>query len=79
VGARRKWDELSPRTRRLIVVASVVEGALRIAALIDLARRPAGAVRGPKAAWAAALSLVNSLGVLPIAYVLCGRRRSASP
>jgi hypothetical protein len=73
---RRKWNDLSPRTRRLIVVASAIEGVLKIAALIDLARRPASEVRGSKARWAAAVTLVNSLGAVPIAYFVWGRRRS---
>lgn len=76
--ARRKWDDLEPRTRRLIVVASAIEGALKIAALIDLARRPSDEVRGSKAAWAAAVSLINSFGAVPIAYFVWGRRRSAT-
>jgi hypothetical protein len=72
----KKWNELSPRTRRLVVAASAIEGALKIAALVDLARRPAGAVRGSKAAWVISVSLVNSLGVLPIVYFVRGRRSS---
>ena len=76
--ARKKWNDLEPRTRRLIVVAGVIEGVLKIAALVDLARRPSNQVRGPKAAWAAAVSLIGSLGAVPIAYFAWGRRRSAS-
>jgi hypothetical protein len=78
VRARRKWDELGPRTRRLIVVAGVIEGALKIAALIDLARRPSSDVRGSKARWAAAVTLINSLGAVPIAYFAWGRRKSGT-
>jgi hypothetical protein len=74
VTAKEKWSRLSPRVRRLVVVAGIVDGALRIAALVDLARRPASAVRGSKAAWAVPLVLVNSLGVLPIVYFARGRR-----
>jgi len=62
----------------LIVVAGVIEGVLKLAALVDLARRPSNQVRGPKAAWAAAVSLISSLGAVPIAYFAWGRRRSAS-
>jgi hypothetical protein len=71
----RKWSQLSPRARRFVIAASAVEGALKIAALIDLARRPAAEVRGSKAAWVISVSLVNSLGVLPIVYFVRGRRR----
>lgn len=73
---RKKWKDLSPRTRRLIVLASAIEGVLKISALIDLARRPASEVRGSRARWAAAVTLINSLGAVPIAYFACGRRRA---
>jgi hypothetical protein len=72
--ARKKWNELSPRTRRLVVAGASVEGALKIAALVDLARRPADRVRGSKKAWATAIVLVNSMGAVPVAYFLRGRR-----
>ena len=75
MATRKKWNDLSPGTRRLVVVASAVEGALKVAALIDLARRPASQIRGPKVAWAAAITLVNSLGAVPIVYFARGRRR----
>jgi uncharacterized protein DUF5652 len=48
-----------------------------LAALIDLARRPASAVRGSKPAWVVSVLLVNSAGVLPVAYFIRGRRSSA--
>jgi hypothetical protein len=76
--ARRKWSELSPRTRRLVVVAGAIESVLKIAALTDLARRPSSAVRGSKAAWAVSLSLINAVGALPIVYFVWGRRESGS-
>lgn len=76
VGVRREWKDLEPRTRRLIVVASAMDGLLKIAALIDLARRPSNEVRGSKAGWAVAVSLINSLGAVPIAYFVWGRRNS---
>ena len=72
--ARKKWNELSTRTRRLVVAGAVFEGALKIAALVDLSRRPAAAVRGSKSVWAVALVLVNSLGAVPVAYFVRGRR-----
>jgi hypothetical protein len=74
--ARRRWSDLSERSRRLILVGAVVEGALKIAALVDLVRRPAGEVRGRKWVWAVALVLVNSLGALPLGYFRFGRRPS---
>jgi hypothetical protein len=71
---KRAWSELSPRARRAIVVAGAFEGALKIAALIDLVRRPADQVRGSKLRWAAAITLINSVGVVPLIYFLRGRR-----
>jgi hypothetical protein len=52
------------------------EGALKIAALVDLRRRPASQVRGSKWAWALAVFFVNSLGTVPLAYFVKGRRRT---
>jgi hypothetical protein len=78
VARNKRWDELSLRTRRRIVVAATFEGVLKIAALIDLARRPAGKVRGSKAKWVTAIVVVNSGGALPLYYFARGRRPSAS-
>jgi hypothetical protein len=71
----RRWSDLSERNRRLVVVGAVLEGALKIAALIDLKRRPASEIRGRKWIWATVVTLVNSVGVVPLAYLLFGRRR----
>jgi hypothetical protein len=54
----------------------VIEGALKLAALIDLARRPASDVRGSKVKWALAIVLINSVGAVPITYFVRGRRRA---
>lgn len=78
VRAMKRWNDLGPRTRRLLVVAGAIDAVLKIAALIDLTRRPSDEVRGSKAGWAAAVSLVNSLGVVPLAYFAWGRRKSAT-
>jgi len=71
---RKRWQELDPRARETLLVVAAVEAGLKIATLIDLAQRPARDIRGSKAVWAAALALVNSAGVLPIVYLLRGRR-----
>ena len=71
----KRWNDLSARTRRFIIAGATFEALLKVAALIDLAHRPAAEVRGPKARWAAAIVLINSLGVAPISYFACGRRR----
>jgi hypothetical protein len=72
---KKKWSDLSPLTRRFLMTAGTVEGLLKIAALTDLVRRPASEVRGSKPRWAVAIVLVNSLGVVPIAYFVRGRRQ----
>ena len=73
--ATKTWKDLSPRTRRLLVLGASVEGLLKAAALADLARRPAGEVRGRKRWWVPAIALSNSLGAVPVAYFVWGRRR----
>lgn len=62
--------------RRGLIALGLVDAALRAWALADLAQRPQEQVRGPKVAWAVALSLVSSVGILPAGYLVCGRRRS---
>lgn len=73
--ASRRWNDLDPGVRRLVVVAGAFEALLKIAALIDLARRPAVDVRGSKGRWAAAIVLINSAGAVPVLYFRYGRRR----
>lgn len=76
MAARRQWSDLSQRNRRLLIGAGVAEGVLKIAALIDLKRRPATQVRGPKWLWATVVAVVGSAGILPISYFLFGRREA---
>jgi hypothetical protein len=71
----RRWSDLSPGSRRLIIAVGVAEAGLKAAALIDIRRRPASEIRGPKWAWIAAL-LVNSAGLIPLSYFAYGRRRA---
>ena len=72
--ARSQWSDLSERNRRLITITAVAEGILKLAALIDLKRRPASRVRGPKWLWATVLAVVGSAGILPVSYFVFGRR-----
>lgn len=76
---RRRWSDLSEGTRRLIIVTAVAESILKGAALIDIKRRPADQIRGPKWLWAPVIVLVNAAGAVPISYFLFGRRRPAQP
>jgi hypothetical protein len=57
----------------MVVTLAAIDLGLRAWSLVDLVRRPAADVRGPKAAWAASLALVNSGGVLPGVYLAWGR------
>lgn len=75
MAAKKRWQDLTERQRRFIVAAATVEGALKVAALADLKRRPAQRIRGPKGLWAAGLLLVNGGGVAPLGYFVLGRRR----
>ncbi|CAB4870975.1 MAG: hypothetical protein F2793_03420 [Actinobacteria bacterium] len=70
--AARRWSEMSDRQKTALVIGATVQLTLATAAWVDLARRPAALVRGPKAAWAVAIA-VNFVG--PIAYFGWGRVR----
>jgi len=77
MAARRGWNDLSEGRRRLLMVAAAAEGILKLAALIDIRRRPASQIRGPKWLWASAVTVVSSAGVLPLSYFVFGRRQPA--
>ena len=70
--SKKRWSELTPPQRAIVVVAGIAQLTLHVAALADLRRRPDGQVNGPKAMWVA-LSFVNFVG--PLAYFAFGRRR----
>jgi hypothetical protein len=67
-----KWADLSPRQRVLLGAAAAAELTLKITALVDIQRRPAEQIRGPKGLWRAAM-VVNLVG--PASYFAFGRRR----
>ena len=71
----RRWSDLSERTRRWILIGAAVEGCLKVVALVDLRRRPTGAIRGRKWIWATVITLANSAGLVPVGYFLFGRRK----
>jgi hypothetical protein len=72
--AGKRWADLSDGQRKLLIAAAAAEAALKVAALVDIQRRPASEIRGPKALWRAAMA-VNLLG--PLSYFAVGRRRGA--
>jgi hypothetical protein len=74
MAGRGRWSDLSERRRRLLVIAATAEGILKLAALIDIRRRPASQIRGPKWLWASVVTAVSSAGVVPLSYFVFGRR-----
>jgi Family of unknown function (DUF5652) len=77
--AAKRWSDLDESTRKLIIAVVVAEGILKVAALIDIKRRPASQIRGPKWLWAPVVAVVNSAGMVPISYFVFGRRQPRSP
>ena len=67
---RRRWSDLSDRSKTAILVLASVQLSLAATAWVDLVRRPASQVRGSKVAWAAVIA-VNFVG--PAAYYGLGR------
>ncbi|TDE98681.1 hypothetical protein EXU48_00215 [Occultella glacieicola] len=65
------WNDFTAGQKVAIIGVGAVELGLLVAALVDLKRRPAELVRGPKAAWVAA-SFVNFVG--PVSYFAFGRK-----
>jgi hypothetical protein len=71
----KQRSNLSDRQRQIIIVAAVIEAALKTAMLIDLRRRSASQVRGPKWLWAST-ALINTAGLAPLSYFVVGRTPS---
>lgn len=68
---KKRWHDLGPTTRSVIIAGGAAELVLTSAALRDLARRPSSQVRGPKPLWVLACA-VQPFG--PLAYFWRGRR-----
>ena len=68
--SKKRWKDLTPTQRALVMGGAVVQIALLALAQRDLSSRPAEQVRGPKWLWRIA-TLVNFVG--PLAYFCCGR------
>ncbi len=67
----RKWSELTPAQKTLMLTLVSVEVSLTATALVDLVRRPAEQVHGRKGVWALAL-FVQPVG--PVAYLWTHRK-----
>ena len=72
MSSKQRFQSLSPRSRGTIAIGAVTQIGLLIIALLDLRKRPAEQVRGPKKAWYPAL-FVNFIG--PLTYLRYGRRK----
>jgi hypothetical protein len=68
---KKQWSDLSTSQKRLVYLGGAAEAVVTVAALVDLARRPADQVRGPKAGWVLGF-VVQPFG--PLAYFAAGRR-----
>ena len=68
---RKRWRDLSPTQRRIIIALGSLQLGLLATALWDLSQRPAEEVNGSKCMWAA-LSCVSFVG--PLAYFRFGRK-----
>ena len=69
--SKKKWSDLSPRAKTVILTLASVQISLAATAWADLATRPSEEVSGSKAKWAAIIA-VNFVG--PLAYFRLGRR-----
>ncbi|WKG04590.1 hypothetical protein [Mycolicibacterium sp. HK-90] len=72
--AKKRWNDLSPKSKTTIIAVTAVDAGLRAWALRDLAGREAGQVNGPKWLWGSALGLLTTSGVLPVVYLVAGRK-----
>ena len=68
---KRRWADLDQSQQIAIAAGAVAELVLTAAAVLDLRRRPASAIRGGKVLWLLAF-VVQPFG--PLAYFSLGRR-----
>lgn len=71
MSTKKHWKDLSKPAKAAIMLGTVVQIALQLAALRDLAKRTPAQVNGSKGKWVAA-SFLNFIG--PITYFLKGRK-----
>ena len=74
--SKKKWSDLSPRAKTVILTLASVQISLAATAWADLATRPSERVNGSKAKWAAIIA-INFVG--PLAYFRWGRRPAGEP
>lgn len=68
------WNAMSTEQRAMVGILGGIDLLVKTAALIDLTRADAAALRGPKVFWAPVVAAVNTLGWA--AYFTVGKRRS---
>ena len=69
--SNRKWADMSPTQKTVMLTLISVEVSLTATALVDLVRRPAAQIHGRKGVWALAL-FVQPVG--PVAYLWTHRK-----
>ena len=69
-----RWGDMTTGQQTRMVAQGSIQLALLAAALVDIRRRPAEAIRGNKWLWTG-VAFVNFLGLGPIAYFAFGRKR----
>lgn len=74
-GKLKKWDELPTAYRAVLTGAALSDLGLRAWALADVATRPQSQVRGGKMRWAVSLGLLNTMCILPAAYLFWARKK----
>lgn len=72
--SRRRWNDLAPAQKLLVILLASLQVSLAVAAWADLAQRPADQVNGRKRTWAAVIA-INFIG--PLLYFRRGRRPAA--
>jgi hypothetical protein len=73
--SRRRWHDLGPGARAAVIIGAVIQFGLLGAAQVDIKRRTAEQLNGPRWLWIG-VSLINFVG--PVAYFLFGRRNSTA-
>jgi hypothetical protein len=73
---KKRWSDLGPAQRAMIVVLGAAELVSTTVAARDLARRPAAQVRGPRLLWWPLL-VVQPFG--PLLYLKLGRVDADEP
>lgn len=76
MSTKKRIENLPGWAKFLLGALGTLDVLLRVLAMIDVARRTDDEVNGPKKVWLPALAAVSSMGLLPAAYFLLGRKES---